>query len=150
MTTIVPGDETNTPIIGSLFAVELGPVSGYFTEVTGLGMDIEEVAITRINEQGKSITQYIPGTVKYGTITLKRTCTADKSFWDWHHAICEGKRDYLDGAIVLYDLAGTELDRWTLLKAWPSKWSVSDLDASSDNAITEEIELQIEFLERTK
>jgi hypothetical protein len=35
-------------------------------------------------------------------------------------------------------------------KAWPSKWSVSDLDAGSDDVMTEEIELQIEFLERAK
>ena len=45
-------------------------------------------------------------------------------------------------------LAHTEVDRWNILRAWPSKWSVSDLDASTDDVLTEEIELQIEFIER--
>jgi phage tail-like protein len=150
MTTIVPGDEKTTAIISSTFAVEFGTVaSGLFTEASGLGMDIEEVKSTRIKD-GKSITLFSPGTVKYGTVTLKREFNGDKEFWTWHDQMCKGENKYTDGSIVLYNLKGDEVDRWNVLRAWPSKWSVSDLDASGDDVVTEEIELQIEFLERAK
>jgi phage tail-like protein len=149
MTTIVPGDATTTAIISSTFAVEFGPLAqGMFTEVSGLAFDIEEVKSTRITAAGRSVTRFSPGTVKYGTITLKREFNGDKEFWTWHEDMCKGKRAYQDGSIVLYDLDGTEVDRWNISRAWPSKWSVSDLDAGSDDVMTEEIEMQIEFLER--
>lgn len=151
MTTIVPGDTSTTAIISSTFAVEFGTVaSGMFTEASGLGMDIEEVKSTRVTADGKSVTRFSPGTVKYNTITLKREFNGNKEFWTWHDEMCKGLRKYTDGSIVLYDLNGKEADRWNILRAWPSKWSVSDLDASGDDAMTEEIELQIEFLERAK
>lgn len=151
MTTIVPSDDTNTAIISSTFAVEFGTIAtGMFTEASGLSMDIEEVKSTRITKDGKSVTRFSPGTVKYSTITLKREFNGDKEFWTWHNEMCEGKRKYTDGSIVMYDLGNTEVDRWNILRAWPSKWTVSDLDAGSDDVMTEEIELQIEFLERVK
>ncbi len=65
MTTIVPGD-ANTAITSSTFGVEFGTVaSGFFTEASGLGMDIEEIKSTRITALGKSVTKFSPGTVKY-------------------------------------------------------------------------------------
>jgi phage tail-like protein len=151
MTTIVPGDEKTTAIISSTFAVEFGTVaSGLFTEVSGLSMDIEEVKSTRITADGRSVTRYSPGTVNYGSITLKREFNGNKEFWTWHNEMCQGLDKYTDGSIVLYNLKGDEVDRWNILRAWPSKWSVSDLDAGTDDVIVEEIELQIEFLERAK
>ena len=151
MTTIVPSDDSNTAIISSTFAVEFPEVaSGMFTEASGLAMDIEEVKSTRVTLLGKSVTRFSPGTVKYSTITLKREFNGDKEFWTWHDEMCKGMNKYSDGAIVMYALDGTEVDRWSILKAWPSKWSVSDLDAGGDDVMTEEIELQIEFLERVK
>jgi phage tail-like protein len=151
MTTIVPSAADQTPIISSRFAVEFGTIaSGLFTEASGLSLDIEEVKSTRITADGKSVTRFSPGTVKYSTITLKREFNGDKEFWTWHDDMCKGKAIYTDGSIVMYGLDGTEVDRWNIVKAWPSKWSVTDLDAGSDDVVTEEIELKIEFLERTK
>src|SRR5690606_17652919 len=102
MTTIVPSDDTNTAIISSTFAVEFGTIaSGMFTEASGLSMDIEEVKSTRIGPDGKSVTRFSPGTVKYQTVTLKREFNGDKEFWTWHDEMCQGKKVYTDGAIVL-------------------------------------------------
>ena len=151
MTTIVPGDASQQAFISSAFAVDFPEIaSGLFTEASGLSLDIQEVESTRITKDGKSVTRFSPGTVQYQTITLKREFNGDKEFWKWHDAMCKGENKWADGSIVLYDLAGKEVDRWNVSKAWPSKWSVSDLDASGDDPVTEEIELQIEFLERTK
>jgi phage tail-like protein len=150
MTTIVPSDDTTTAIISSTFAVEFGPIEGLFTEASGLSMDIEEVKSTRVTPTGASVTRFSPGTVKYGAITLKREFNGDKSFWTWHDNMCKGKREYNDGSIVMYGIDGAEVDRWNLVRAWPSKWSASDLDAGGDDVVTETIEIQIEFMERAK
>lgn len=151
MTTVVPSSNDQAALISSLFTVEFTPVgTELFTEVSGLSMDIEEVPVKYVNANQQTVTRYVPGTVKYATITLKRQFTGDKKFWLWHQEMAQGKQSYSDGSIVLFALDGTEMDRWSVGKAWPSKWSVSDLDASSDDPITEEIEMQIEYLERVK
>jgi phage tail-like protein len=150
MTTIVPSDAKTTSIVSSIFAVEFDAIQGLFTEASGFSMDIEEVKSTRVTADGKSVTRFSPGTVKYGTITLKREFTGDKAFFTWHDEMCKGAKKYLDGSVVMYDLMGEEVDRWNILRAWPSKWSVSDLDAGGDDVVTEEIELQLEGLERKK
>lgn len=151
MTTIVPSDETSTPFVSSLFTVEFGELaSGRFNSVSGLSFDIEEVSSTQRTAEGKTVTQFSPGTVKYAALTLKRDFTGNKEFWDWHDKMCKGEGLYQDGSVVIHDLGGKEVDRWNISKAWPSKWSASDLSAGSDDVLTEEIELQIEFMERAK
>ena len=50
----------------------------------------------------------------------------------------------------MFDMAGTELGRWTFTNVWPSKWSASDLDVGSDDLMTEEITLAVEELKRDK
>ena len=54
------------------------------------------------------------------------------------------------GAIVLYNIAGKEVGRWTFEHAWPSKWSASDLDVGSDDPVKEEVTLVVEMLRRDK
>lgn len=150
MTTVVPGSDTQRPFVASRFVVEFGALKGVFTDVSGLSIDIEEVESTIVNEQGQQVTRWTPGTVNYGEITLKREFTGDKAFWDWHQQMAEGKRDegYRNGSISLYDLNGDLLDSWSVERAWPSKWSASDLDSGSADPMIEEITLQIELLKR--
>lgn len=149
MTTIVPSDDAAVPFVSSLFTVEFpGLASGRFNSVSGLGFDITETSSTQRTAEGKTVTRFSPGTVKYGSLTLKRDLTGNKEFWDWHDKMCKGEGLYEDGSIVIQDLAGNEVDRWNVSKAWPSKWSAADLSADADDVLTEEIELQVEFMER--
>lgn len=151
MSTIVPGDEKATPFVSSLFTVTFPELAtGEFTEVSGLNVDIEEVKSSVRTADGKSVTIFSPGTVKYSTLTLKREFTGNKEFWLWHDAMCKGEKKWCDGSIFLHELGNPDpIVTYTVRKAWPSKWTVSDLDAGSDDVVTEEIELQIEGLERT-
>ena len=48
----------------------------------------------------------------------------------------------------VFDHAGTEVDRWNFEAGWPSKWSASDLDASTDDVMIEELTIVHEWLER--
>jgi len=146
------GPQEDALLIGSWFSVEIdGHVTGpaYFTEASGLAVEMEVVEWTDSAKDTRSRKR--PGTAKYGDITLKRPLSPEKSFWTWAKSIRDGTKDFRSsGSIVMFDIGGTEVGRWTFSSAWPSKWSASDLDVGSDEVMTEEITLAIEMLTRTK
>jgi phage tail-like protein len=150
MAVVTQGPAEDVEYVGSWFSVELGNgITGNFTEASGLSMDIEVVTI--IDAAKDTVTRKRPGQASYGDITLKRTLSADKSFWEWCKKIRDGDKKYrTDGAIVLHDMAGDEIGRWQFSNAWPSNWSASDLDVGSDDPIIETVKLEIELLERKK
>ena len=66
------------PMIGAHFEVSVGAITGYFTEVSGLGSESEVVDHKIIAKGAKeSIIRKIPGRLKWGDITLKRGITAN-------------------------------------------------------------------------
>lgn len=145
------GPTDDAQLIGSWFAVELdNGIKGEFTDVGGLGIDIEVVEHTASKADTATVKR--PGSTKYSEITLKRALSPDKKFWEWAKKIRDGKLDYrTDGAVVVYDMGSKdETGRWSFTNAWPSKWSASDLDVGSDDVMTEEVTLQIEHIERLK
>ena len=145
-----PGPLQDAEYVGSWFSVELdNGIQGFFTDVGGLAIEIGVVEKT--DTMKDTTTRKRPGTTNYQDISLKRTLSADKAFWNWIKSIRDGKKEYrTKGAVVLYDIAGTEIGRWTFENAWPSKWSASDLDVGTDDLMTEEVTLTIELLKREK
>lgn len=145
-----PGLLEDQEYIGSWFSVELdNGITGNFSQVSGLAIEIEVVEITDTNID--TITRKRPGTTKYTEINLKRTLSPDKAFWKWAKSIRDGKKDYrTKGAIVLHDIAGAETGRWTFENCWPSKWSASDLDVGTDDLMQEDVTLAVELLKREK
>jgi conserved hypothetical phage tail region protein len=145
-----PGALPDTEYIGSWFGLELdNGVDGFFNEIGGLGIEVEVVEIT--DSKGDTTTRKRPGTTKHQEITLKRTLSADKKMWEWAKSIRDGNSEFrTKGAVVRYDIAGTEIGRWTFENCWPSKWSASDLDVGTDDLLQEEVTLQVELLEREK
>ena len=101
--------------------------------------------------KGDTRTRKRPGTTKYQDITLKRTLSPDKKFWNWAKSIRDGTLEYrTNGSLVISDMSGKELSRWTFNNVWPSKWSASDLDVGCDDLMTEEVTLAVEELIRNK
>jgi phage tail-like protein len=145
-----PGAVQDAEYIGSWFTVELdNGIEGFWTDASGLAIEVEVVEKT--DSSIDTLTRKRPGTTKYQEITLKRTLSPDKKFWAWAKSIRDGKKDFrTKGAIVLHDIAGAEMGRWTFENAWPSKWSASDLDVGSDDLMTEEVTLAVEELVREK
>lgn len=146
----IPGPLEDQEYIGSWFRVELdNKIDGFFTDVSGLAIEVNVVEQT--DTMNDTVTRKRPGTTKYQDIVLKRTLRPDKAFWEWAKSIRDGKKDFRSkGAIVLLDISGAEIGRWTFENAWPSKWSASDLDVGSDDLMTEEVTLTVEFLKREK
>ena len=143
-----PGALQDAEYIGSWFSLELdNGITGFFSEVSGLAIEVEVVEITDASTD--TVTRKRPGTTKYQEINLKRTLSPDKAFWDWAKSIRDGSPDFrTKGAVVLHDIAGGEIGRWTFENAWPSKWSASDLDVGTDDLMQEEVTLQVELLKR--
>jgi phage tail-like protein len=145
-----PGPVKDAEYVGSWFSVELdNGISGFFTDVGGLAVEVGVVEKTDALKD--TVTRKRPGTTTYGDLSLKRTLSPDKGFWNWAKSIRDGKGEFrTKGAVVLFDIAGTEIGRWTFENAWPSKWSASDLDVGSDDLMTEEVTLAVEELIRNK
>ena len=144
------GEVKDVELVGSWFSITLdNGITGFFTDASGFGFEMEVVEKTESN--GDTRTRKRPGTAKYQDITLKRTLTPDKQFWNWAKSIRDGVLDYrTNGAMVVFDMSGAELSRWTFTNVWPSKWSASDLDVGSDDLMTEEVTLAVEGLVRDK
>ena len=150
MPVTTPGETKDVELIGSWFFIKLdNGIEGFFTDASGFGYEVEVIEKTETKNDTRTIKR--PGTTKYQDITLKRTLSPDKKFWEWAKSIRSGSLDYrTNGSLVINDMSGKELSRWTFTNVWPSKWSASDLDVGSDDLITEEITLAVEELKRDK
>lgn len=133
------------------FAVEVDSVTvAYFKEAGGLTEEVEVIEHQVVNEKGQQITQKIAGHRSTGEITLKKSMDGNTYLTDWFKEVTDGKFDTYrrNGSIVMYDPQGEEVARWNFLNGWPKSWSASDLDASADDAATEEVTITHEGMER--
>ena len=148
MPVTTPGETKDIELVGSWFHIKLdNGIEGFFTDASGFGYEVEVVEKTETKTDTRTIKR--PGTTKYQDITLKRTLSPDKKFWNWAKSIRDGKLDFrTNGAVTIYDMSGAEVGRWTFTNVWPSKWSASDLDVGSDDLMTEEVTLAVEGLIR--
>jgi phage tail-like protein len=152
MPVTTPGEVKDVELVGSWFSIKLdNGIEGFFTDASGFGFEMEVVEKNDSSAKGDTRTRKRPGTAKYQDITLKRTLSPDKKFWNWAKSIRDGSLEYrTNGSMVVHDMSGKELSRWTFTNVWPSKWSASDLDVGSDDLMTEEVTLAVEELVRNK
>lgn len=113
------------PLVGFHFSLEIqGKISGYFTEVSGIGSENEVVEQKVMAPDGKGqLVKKIPGRLKWGDITLKRGITAEMDLWKWRKEVEDGSVSTArhDGAITMYDQMGAPTAQWTFDNGWPSK-----------------------------
>jgi phage tail-like protein len=137
--------------LGSQFTLEIDGVElARFQGVGGLSWETEVVEEKIATKDGKVRFLKRPGQTKYPDVTFKRGLSADGALLKWYKSVLDGKVERKSGSIVVYDLAGEEIDRWNFENAWPSKWSASDLDSGSDAVVIEEVTLAVEHMERKK
>ncbi len=140
--------EFDTEHLGSQFALELDGVEmARFTACSGLTVTTEVVEY-QDSTSGKPVIRKRPGRTTYEDIVLKRGLSANTAITDWHKKVLDGAVERQHGSIVVYDAAGSEVDRWNFENGWPSQWSASDLDAGSDDVMIEELTIAHELLAR--
>jgi phage tail-like protein len=141
------------PMIGAHFEVSVGAITGYFTEVSGLGSESEIVEHKIIAKGAKeSIIRKIPGRLKWGDIVLKRGITKNLDFYNWRKEVEQGgvEKARLDGTIIMYDQTMTPVAEWSFVKGWPSKISGPSLQSDGNAVGIEELTIVHEGIKRAK
>jgi len=94
----------------------------------------------------------LSGLTKYGNITLKRGLTNSRELFDWHRLVVTGQLAGVrrNVVIVVQDEGGTDVARFVVNDAWPSKYDPSDLNAKGNDVVVELLELVNEGIERVQ
>lgn len=123
-----------------------------------------EIAKIEHYEGGSAIPLKVPGRVTMTDITLERGASTSKKFHDWITQIVNA------GSVVGSERRGTgyntpdlytkeidivQLDRdgttekrkWTLHKAWPTKYVAGDWDNNADEVVIESLTLTFDYFE---
>jgi phage tail-like protein len=115
-----------------------------FSEVAGLSVEMstEEVA-----EGGENrFLQKYPVRAKYPELVLKRGLLVSSPVADWVRACTE---DFTitprDVDVMLLNDEHEPLLTWHLVKAYPTRWSASDLNASSNAIVVETLQLFYQY-----
>lgn len=139
------------PLVGCQFSLEIqGVISGYFTEVGGLGSEHEIVEHKVVDKNGHDMVMKIPGRLKWSDITLKRGITSSMDVWDWRKQVEDGdvQGARKNGSVVMYDQSYSQIARWNFSNAWPSKVSGPSLNAQNNEFGIEEMVIVHEGIER--
>lgn len=138
------------PLVSFHFSVEIsGVISGYFTEVSGLGSE-HEIIEYKIVDNGHPLTRKIPGRLKWGDITLKRGISHEMDIWTWRKQVEDGDVEgaRTNGSIVMMDETYAEVARWNFEYGWPSKVSGPTPKADSNEVGIEELTIVHEGIVR--
>lgn len=115
-----------------------------FQSVAGLSVDLQTESFKEGGENRFEHT--LPVRANYQNLTLKRGLVKDSELITW----CTDAFENLlirpvDLTISLLNPKGEPLMTWSVKKAWPKKWSVSDLNAEQGGIAIETIELEYQY-----
>jgi phage tail-like protein len=127
------------PYMGFRFRVEiLGLQVGGFSQVGGLQ---REVQLEDFREGGvNDYTHKLATVTKYQNLTLRRGIADATELWQWHQDVVNGKIERRQVNVILVDSVGNEKWRWVFEKAYPVKWTGSDLNATTNEVFVENVE----------
>jgi phage tail-like protein len=133
------------PPVGFHFKVEvkgLAPNAGdvRFTEVSGLSV---ELAGEEVPEGGENrFVQRYPTRLKHPELVLKRGLMVDSAILGWvQRCLTSLPIEPKDVDVTLLNDKGEPLMTWHLVRAYPTRWSVSDLNAGSSAVVVETLQL---------
>ncbi|MGF7031716.1 phage tail-like protein [Paenibacillus mucilaginosus] len=142
-------DQRNDPYRSFRFKVQVGSFNQVgFSEVSGYDASIEAVDY-RVGTDTTTLRK-IPGLTKYSNITLKWGATDSVELYKWMEEAISGKITRYDVTITAMDEAGTEKAQWTVMSAWPVKYTVPDFKATGNDVAIESLEIAHEGMKRMK
>ncbi len=140
------GFKGDTPV-GSRFLFEVDGVEiGVFAEVSGLEMKVEVEQMQEGGENG--FVHQLPGRMTWPHIVMKRGVTDSDALFSWvNKSSGDGfsangnKVTRSTGAITIIDTLGNRERAWQLTAVFAVRWSGPSLNATSGDALQEELEL---------
>jgi phage tail-like protein len=132
---------------GAYFSFELdGAQIAVFTACSGLSSEVDVKEQAQTSAKGLKMVVKQPGSGRtYSEVVLKRGFTTDRTLNDWFDATVDASKaiERKTGSIVILARDGTtEIARFSMDGAFPSKLSVSDLSAKSGEAMVEELTIR--------
>lgn len=126
------------PFHGFRFTVEIESLTvGGFARVKGLA---RETKFETYREGGVNDFEYkLASLTSYGNLVLERGY-ASAELWDWNEAVVAGAIRRRKITIALNDEQQHPARRWHIDGAYPVRWGLSDLDASTGGVAVESIE----------
>ena len=135
------------PLVKFAFSVKIGDTEGLFQEVTGLNSETQTIEY----RQGSSplfSTVKMPGIQKFSNITLKKGLFKDdKAMWSLYKLVKMNTFERKTITISLLDEAQGIAMSWSLVNAFPTKMTVTDMKADANEAAVESMELAHEGLQ---
>ena len=107
-----------------------------FSEVSAPDITSDPVEYREGNMAGRTPGKQ-PGLMKYSNVTLKRGTTESQVFVAWMKEIQDGKATRKTVVITLMDDEMNEVASWQLEKAWPTKYTAPDFNATSNEVAIE-------------
>ena len=125
-----------------------GSISGFFKSVSGLKSETESIPV---REGGVNDTTFmLVGATKWSPIVLKSGFTKDSELLDWRNLWVTGTMTRKSGVITQLNTNLKPVAQWEFVRGWPSKWEVSELDASKSELAIETLEITHEGLNYKK
>jgi phage tail-like protein len=115
-----------------------------FTEVGGLSL---EMATEELAEGGENrFIQKYPVRVKYPELTLKRGLLVSSEVIGWIRRCIEDHQiEPKNIDVKLLNEEHQPLLTWHVIGAYPTKWAVSDLNATNNAVVTETLQLYYQY-----
>ncbi|OKS86520.1 phage tail protein [Mucilaginibacter polytrichastri] len=134
------------PLVKFSFQVKWDDAELIFQEVTGLSSETQVIEYRGGSSKVYS-TVKMPGIQKFGNITLKKGIfKGDKALWDKYNAIKMNTIKRSTILISLLDETNAVAMSWSLLNAFPTKITVTDMKADANEVAVESMELAHEGL----
>ncbi len=119
-----------------------------FSEVSSFDASIEPIEY-REGDMETETSLKVAGLRKYGNITMKKGVIKNQALYDWLAAGLTGAVTRKTVTISLLDEAQAEVATWQIINAWPTKYTMSDFNATSNEIAIESLELAHEGMIRT-
>lgn len=115
-----------------------------FHDVSGLSMELDEETHSEGGEN--RFVHKLPVRGRYETLTLKRGLLTDSVVRDWcRAAIQELDIEPVTVWVTILNEAHEPLQTYTVVNAWPRKWSISELNAESNTVVVESLDLAYQY-----
>lgn len=139
-------DKRNDPLSQFNFILQIdGIQSAGFTEVSGLSTESDIIEYREGHDQ--PYMRKLPGLIKFGDITLKRGYTLNRELWTWRKSTLDGLTERKNCSVTLLDEARQPAVRWNIYDAFVKKLEFPSLNASTNEAAVETVELVCERIE---
>lgn len=123
------------------FKLEIdGLTAGGFSEVSGFDATIAPIEY-REGDMAPETPMKVAGLRTYGNIILKKGIIEGQVLYDWMVKGLTGEVERKTVTVSLLDEKQAVVGSWKVINAWPTKYTVPDFNATSNEIAVETLEL---------